>query len=564
MTHPKIDDQIIETGQQPAWCRDHRGKEYTFDHALELLRKFHGYPAPGLVVGVKMVTLALDYLPKETLFDAISETRSCLPDAIQLLTLCTAGNNWLKIKNYGQYALTLYDKYNGKGVRVFLDPEKLKKWPEFHTWFYKLKPKKEQDSDRLFREIHQAGTEVLSLSPVRVKPALLERQSKGTITTCPVCKEAYPASQGPICRICRPDSPYDTRPRRINGTPEPPVRTVPVEQAAGERPLHDMTQIMPGQSKGPAFFQGQQLTGGDLCQLQKMGRMTIHVQDDTVDTRGWIHENQAALAFAEKMAGEGVYFDTPPREGKITFKAKQDGFLVVNRNTLESFNWIQGVMCASRRNYTRVSKEDNLGATRAIPLFLPETDFNAALAILDNGPLFSVRPLEKARIGILVTGTEVFRGLVKDGFIPVITEKAEAYGCEITDAVIVPDELEAIKKSVGDLIGKGAEIIVTTAGLSVDPDDVTRQGLVDAGCTDMLYGAPVLPGAMSLVGKIGEVGVMGVPACGLYHEITCFDLLLPMVLAGIDITRGDLAAMGHGGYCLNCGTCTFPRCGLGR
>ena len=119
---------------------------------------------------------------------------------------------------------------------------------------------------------------------------------------------------------------------------------------------------------------------------------------------------------------------------------------------------------------------------------------------------------------------------------PIIQAKVEQLGSRVLGVVIAPDEREAIRQGVKDLLAKGIDLLVTTAGLSVDPDDVTRQGLMDAGATDLLYGAPILPGAMTLLARIGDVQVMGVPACALHFKHTSFDLLLPRLLAGLTIT----------------------------
>ena len=143
-----------------------------------------------------------------------------------------------------------------------------------------------------------------------------------------------------------------------------------------------------------------------------------------------------------------------------------------------------------------------------------------AITVLRNGPLFRVLPMRKARVGILVTGSEVFQGLVKDRFIPIIGAKVESLNSQVVKAIIAPDDRKAISDGIRELLGCGTDLLVTTAGLSVDPDDVTRQGLLDAGATDLLYGAPVLPGAMTLLARIGSVQVMGVPACSLYFKIT--------------------------------------------
>ena len=160
-------------------------------------------------------------------------------------------------------------------------------------------------------------------------------------------------------------------------------------------------------------------------------------------------------------------------------------------------------MCACRQGFSLLTQDRVLGATRAIPLFLPRGDFHKALAVLSDGPLFQVLPLRQPRVGILVTGTEVFMGLVEDKFIPIITTKVEQFGGQVLKSLIVPDDRRAIGDGVGELLDCGIDLLVTTAGLSVDPDDVTRQGLVDAGATDMLYGAPIVPGAMTLLAHIG-------------------------------------------------------------
>jgi len=546
------------------WCRNHNNQQYSFEESLELVQSFHGFPAPGLVSGIKMVSHAMDRLPGHILFDAICETSSCLPDAIQILTLCTIGNAWLKICDFGKFALTLYDKSNGKGIRVFLDPLKLEQWPEFYGWFYKLKPKKEQDTDRLLDEIQSAGSEVLTTENVQIKDEYLVKQSKGTIVTCPVCKEAFPEKDGKICKACQGKTPYVFNNQHVDPleTEHAAIKQVTIDKAIGKTIAHDMTRIIPGKQKGAAFTKGQILTAGDICRLQQMGRQSVYIEDKNNVTDGWIHENEAALSFAKAMRGPGITCDNSPREGKINLFAARDGLLLLDVSCLETFNNMIGVMCASRKNYSLTKKDEIIAATRAIPLFLSEFDFKHAMTILKK-PIFRIIPLRKAKAGVLVTGTEIFRGLIKDSFIPIIQSKLMAYGSEIKKSMIVPDDRNAICKGINELIASGADLIITTAGLSVDPDDVTRKGLMDAGCTDMLYGAPVLPGAMTLLAHIGDIQVIGVPACGLYHRITSFDILLPRLLASQNISRSDLAVLGNGGFCMNCNTCHYPKCRLG-
>jgi formylmethanofuran dehydrogenase subunit E len=544
-------------------CLTQKIGRYSYDEYLAMIESFHGYPAPGLVMGGFMVDLALTRIPSGVLFDAVCETRNCLPDAIQLLTPCTIGNGWLQILHLGRYALSLYDKRTGEGVRVFVDAEKVRAWPEVRAWFFKLKTKAEQDSAKLLKQIFEGGKDLYTTQPILIKSEFLVKTHKQGVASCPLCSEPYPLEDGAICRACQGGSPYvqDDTALLLNG---PSIHAIAVKNAVGKTALHDMTMVVPGKSKGPAFLRGQKLEAGDLCALQRMGRQRVYVQEEpSPGADHWVHEDEAALAFGGAMAGEGVRLLLPPREGKISFVADRDGLFVVEQDHLEEFNMIPGVMCASRRSHTIVTCGRKLAGSRAIPLFLPRASFLQAITALRRGPVFRVMPMREAKVGILVTGSEVFQGLVKDCFIPIISAKVKALNCGVVETAIVPDKRKAIRDAVRKLVRLGVDLLVTTAGLSVDPDDVTRQGLADAGATEMLYGAPVLPGAMTLLARIGSVQVIGVPACALHFKTTSFDLLFPRLLAGIEISRRDLARLGHGSFCLGCKACTFPKCPFG-
>ncbi|MBU0698409.1 MAG: trehalose-binding protein, partial [Proteobacteria bacterium] len=456
---------------------------YTFEEFLDLVASFHGNAAPGVVIGGIMVEAARDRLPERILFDALAETRACLPDAVQLLTPCTIGNGWLKVIDLGRFALSLYDKYTGDGVRVFLDPARVKDWPEINNWYLKLRPKREQDKDLLLDQIKAAGRNLLGLHAVKLRPQFLDKRRRGKVALCPLCREGYPAQDGGICKACQGEAPF-LDPEELGAAAEtcvPSLHAVSLDQTPGRKVLHDITQIIPGESKGAAFKKGQIITVGDLCRLQQMGRQHLYLEQDNKPGPDWIHEDEAAAAFAEAMAGEGVVFVMPPHEGKLNLSAVNDGLFTVEKSRLRAFNLVPGVMCASRHGNTLVMQGLVVAGTRAIPLFLPKSDFHKAMAVLADDPLFRVLPVKPARVGILVTGNEIFLGLVEDRFIPIIRNKVEKFGCEVVKSLIVPDDRQAISAGVKELLAAGAELLVTTAGLSVDPDDLTRAGLLDAG-----------------------------------------------------------------------------------
>lgn len=180
----------------------------TYDEYIEMVRAFHSHVAPGMVFGGFMVDLAYRNLPQGEYFDAISETRTCLPDAIQILTPCTVGNGWLKVINLGRFALSLFEKYTGSGVRVYVDSRKLDGWPEIKTFFFKLVPKKEQDFEALLSEARLAHTSIFGVQQVMIDLDSVRTCRRGAFAVCPLCGEGYPERDGEICLGCQGKAPY--------------------------------------------------------------------------------------------------------------------------------------------------------------------------------------------------------------------------------------------------------------------------------------------------------------------------------------------------------------------
>jgi formylmethanofuran dehydrogenase subunit E len=176
---------------------------YTVDEYIDKLTEFHGSLAPGLLIGGFMVDAAARKMTENGYFDVICESASCLPDAVQMLTPCTVGNGWLKIVNTGRFAITLYDKKSGNGVRVSVDASKLNRYPEIKNWFMRLVSKHEQDNDVLIQEIRRAGHEILTIKPVTVSPALRGKHTPPPIALCEVCGEAYPKNGSTLCLACQ-------------------------------------------------------------------------------------------------------------------------------------------------------------------------------------------------------------------------------------------------------------------------------------------------------------------------------------------------------------------------
>ena len=340
------------------------------------------------------------------------------------------------------------------------------------------------------------------------------------------------------------------------------LKKIKLQDAVGTKLAHDITEIRPGEFKGPAFLKGHTVCDDDLCRLQKLGKNHLYQIDPAEDE---IHEDEAAAILAAGLAGEGIVWQDAPREGKIKLVAERDGLFSVDTISLAAFNMVDEVMCATLHNHTLVKAGEQVAATRAIPLIMKRAPIERAAAIArQNGATLSVKALRQARVGLVITGNEVYHGLIEDRFAPILSEKVTALNSKVIALAFAPDDPEIISAAIRTQLERGCDLMLLSGGMSVDPDDVTRQGIRLAGAQEMHYGSAVLPGAMFLVAYIGNVPLLGVPACGMYHRITVLDLVLPRILAGEKIGKAELALLGHGGLCKDCEQCSYPHCPFGK
>ena len=340
------------------------------------------------------------------------------------------------------------------------------------------------------------------------------------------------------------------------------LKMIKLKDAVGTKLAHDITEIRPGEFKGPAFHKGHTVCNDDICHMQKLGKNNLYVIDLEDDE---IHENQAAAILAEALSGDGIAWKDEPHEGKINLVAATDGLFKVDTTVLAAFNMVDEVMCATLHHHTLVKKGDKVAATRAIPLVMKRVAIERAAAIArQNGAVLAVKALRRAKVGLVITGNEVFHGLIEDRFAAILSKKVTDLGSEVDGIAFAPDDEKLIAQAISNHLDRGCDLIMLSGGMSVDPDDVTRQGIRLAGATEMNYGSAVLPGAMFLAAYIGEIPLLGVPACGMYHRITVLDLVLPRILTGEHIGKAELAFLGHGGLCKDCEECVYPHCPFGK
>ncbi len=339
------------------------------------------------------------------------------------------------------------------------------------------------------------------------------------------------------------------------------MRQIKTIHAVGHVLCHDMTRIIPGQWKGAQFRKGHVITQEDIPILLSMGKDHIFVWEMDEDR---LHENDAALRLGALCQNEGMQ-TSEICEGKLELTATRDGLFMVDTQRLLEINSLDEIIIATRHNNSPVKAGDTLCGTRVIPLVIAKNQIEKAEAIGAGVPLLSLLPYRLRNAAIVTTGNEVFNGRIEDRFTPVVEKKLAAYGIQTQWHVTTDDAIEHIRSAIEEMHTHHPDVIICTGGMSVDPDDCTPAAIKQSGAKIVTYGAPVLPGAMLLVGYYEDgTPILGLPGCVMYAKATVFDILLPRIAAGIIISKQDVVQLGCGGLCLKCPVCTYPNCGFGK
>lgn len=339
------------------------------------------------------------------------------------------------------------------------------------------------------------------------------------------------------------------------------MKQIRIEDSVGCILSHDVTKIVPGEFKGRLFKKGHVIREEDIPKLLDIGKEHIYVWEPK---KGQLHENDAAIRVKDLVLGEGCYISEEIKEGKIDFFANTQGIVKINKDLLLKLNLLGEIIVSTIHNNTPVKKGEKIGATRVIPLIIDEKKISEAEKIIKE-KIISVEEIKPKKAVLITTGNEVYKGRIKDAFLPVMKEKLEYYGSEIVKQVILPDNKEMITENILKAIEEDkVDMIICTGGMSVDPDDVTPSAIKDCNGEIVTYGAPVLPGAMFLLAYYKNIPILGVPSCAMYSKRTIFDLVLPRILADEKLSFEDIARFGNGGMCLNCEICSFPHCSFGK
>ncbi|MGM0445917.1 MAG: molybdopterin-binding protein [Bacillota bacterium] len=338
------------------------------------------------------------------------------------------------------------------------------------------------------------------------------------------------------------------------------IKKISVDKAVGHVIAHDMTQIIPGEYKGARFKKGHIIKKEDITILKDMGKENIYVLNLDEET---LHEDQAAYKMAEVLKSEYIKLDDP-HEGKISLISKIDGILKINKDLLFKANSESDILITTGHTNAPVKKGEIIAGVRINPLTIELKKINKALSILDRGTLFKINPYKDLKVGVVITGNEVYSGRIEDKFLPTLKSKFQRWGGKLLDHKYVPDDPERITESLLELKKEGADILLTGGGMSVDPDDLTPLGIRYTGANIIKYGVPVLPGNKLMVAYLDQVPILGLPACVIFERTTVFDIVYPRILSGEKITKDKLVELSYGGLCHDCPVCQYPHCSFGK
>ena len=339
------------------------------------------------------------------------------------------------------------------------------------------------------------------------------------------------------------------------------MKQIKTVDAVGHVLCHDLTRIVKDQYKDAQFRKGHVVREEDIPMLLSMGKEHLYVWEMQP---GMLHENDAAERLCAISKGPGMDRGQV-KEGKIELTAQFAGLFQVDEERLCAINSIGDIIIATRHGNTAVQAGDRLAGMRVIPLIIAEEKLTAAKAAAGDTPLLELRPWVRKTAAIVATGSEVKKGLIQDTFTPVVKDKLSAYGIETISVSYSGDGVENVAGAISQARQTGAEVILCTGGMSVDPDDNTPGGIRQSGAKIVTYGAPVLPGAMFLLGYYDDgTPVMGLPGCVMYAGATIFDLVLPWVAADVSVTKEWIVSLGEGGLCLGCQPCRWPICPFGK
>lgn len=329
---------------------------------------------------------------------------------------------------------------------------------------------------------------------------------------------------------------------------------IPVRSATGAVLAHSVT--MPG----GVIKKGRVLTADELSRLSAAGI------EEVIAARlepGDVGEDAAAERVARAVAGANTH-GAAPFTGRANLFADVAGLADIDAAGVTALNLLdEGLTIATAPRFDRVTADQMVATVKIITFALPEAVVARAEAIgREAGGLVRIAPLRRKTAGLIMTRLPATKGSVLNKRRQAIAGRLDALDSRLGPVETVDHDAAAVAAAIGRMRAAGADpIIVFAASAIVDRGDVIPAGLLAAGGDILRLGMPVDPGNLMLLGRLGDIDVIGAPSCAASPKLNGFDWVLERRLAGLEVTSADVAAMGLGGLLKEIATRPQPRAG---
>lgn len=309
---------------------------------------------------------------------------------------------------------------------------------------------------------------------------------------------------------------------------------------------------------------GHILSEGDLARLSEAGVVSVvAVRLDPDD----LLEDEAAAAIAGAIAPDNLRF-SEATTGRVNIYAGTDGLFVADKAVVDALNRIDpAITLACLADHVAVRAGDMVATVKIIPLAVQAGKAAAAVSLLEESTVFEVKAYRPRAVTLIATELPSLKISVMDRTARLLEQRLASSGSRLIKEIRIPHDSDRLTDILQQLrpheIHEPAMIIIFGASAVSDPDDVIPAAIRRAGGVVDHVGMPVDPGNLLVLGRIGDVPVLGAPGCARSPKENGFDWVLNRLMAGETPTAFDITGMGVGGLLMEIPTRPRPRDSVG-
>ncbi|WP_375461571.1 molybdopterin-binding protein [uncultured Enterovirga sp.] len=328
---------------------------------------------------------------------------------------------------------------------------------------------------------------------------------------------------------------------------------VPVEEAVGALSVHSLKAGEIVVRKGHAIS-AEAAAGLRAAGVAKVVAARLDAGD--------VGEDEAAARLARAVGGAKIRLD-PAFTGRANLFAETAGILVLDRAVIDAVNGIdEAVTLATLPDFKPVVAGEMVATVKIIPYAVAGPVLARAVAAAGEGGTIAVAPYRISRVGVVSTVTPALKSSVIGKTLGALSHRLETAGARIVSDATCRHEAGALRFELERLAASEAELIVVFGASAIaDRRDVIPTAIEAAGGQVEHFGMPVDPGNLLLVGRIGDKPVIGAPGCARSPKENGFDWVLQRLLAGLEVRRADITALGVGGLLMEIVSRPQPRSG---